>query len=103
LHKIVLQESGQDSERLAWLTDNYLGPLAEAATNSIQELQANGVTPEGDPHLIYNMIRVSSGTLIALSLELERSSNIKLETDEQLDALAALIVRIFLPGEFPAP
>ena len=45
------------------------------------------------------MIRVSSGTLIALALELKISSNISLDEPGKLDELAELIVRVFLPGD----
>ena len=99
LHKIVLQESSNESPRLEWLSENFLGPLASTAAAYIEQLQEKGVTPAGDPHIIYNMIRVSSGTLIALALELRLSSGIDIESAEALDELADLIVRIFLPGE----
>jgi len=99
LHKIVLQESSHKSDRLEWLSENFLSPLAEGAAGYISELQQGGVAPAGDPLIIYNMIRVTSGTLIALSLELKATSNIDLESDEKLDELADLIVQIFLPGE----
>jgi len=99
LHKIVLQESSYNSDRLAWLSENFLGPLAASAARYIAELQQLGVVPPGDPLIIYNMIRVSSGTLIALALELKHSSGIDLDDAERLDALSDLIVRIFLPGE----
>ena len=100
LHKIVLQESSYPSDRLEWLSENFLSPLADGASRYIRELQENGVTPHGDPLIIYNMIRVSSGTLIALALELKQTSNIDLKDPEVLDSLADLIVRVFLPGEF---
>ena len=45
------------------------------------------------------MIRVSSGGLIALALELKGSGGIDLTTNEHLDQLADLIIRIFLPGD----
>lgn len=99
LHKIVLQESSQQSARLEWLSSNYLNPLAEAAAAKVAELQAQKVVPAGDPLIIYNMIRVSSGTLIALALELKNTSNIDIHDPDVLDGLADLIVRIFLPGE----
>ena len=99
LHKIVLQESSYQSDRLDWLSENFLRPLANAASGYIAELQEKSVAPDGDPLLIYNMIRVSSGTLIALALELRISSNIDLESPEKLDELANMIVRVFLPGE----
>lgn len=99
LHKIVLQESAHQSPRLEWLSENFLNPLASAAGRHIAELQELGVTPPGDPLIIYNMIRVSSGTLIALARELKSTSNIDLEDSENLDALADMIVKIYLPGD----
>jgi AcrR family transcriptional regulator len=99
LHKIVLQESSYQSERLDWLSENFLSPLADAASRYIVELQEKGVAPAGDPLILYNMIRVSSGTLIALSLELKTSSNIDVDSEEKLDEIADLITRVFLPGD----
>ncbi|MDH4073231.1 MAG: TetR family transcriptional regulator [Gammaproteobacteria bacterium] len=102
LHKIVLQESGEPSDRLDWLSENFLSPLAEAASRYIGELQKLGVVPAGDPLILYNMIRVSSGTLIALALELKTTSGINFEDPARLDELSDLIVRVFLPGEVAA-
>ena len=99
LHKIVLQESSNQTERLEWLCENFLSPLADAASRYISELQAQGVAPQGDPLIIYNMVRVSSGTMIALALELKTTSGIDLNDPAKLDELADLIVRVFLPGE----
>ena len=99
LHKIILQESSSPSDRLDWLSENFLGPLSEVSSGYIAELQEKGVTPPGNPALIYNMVRASSGGLIALALELRTTSNIELEDTADLDALADLIVTVFLPGE----
>lgn len=98
LHKIVLQESSYESDRLKWLSESFLSPLASSASRYISELQEKGVVPEGDSLLIYNMIRASSGTLIALALELKNTSDVNLESAEKLDELADLITRVFLPG-----
>jgi len=62
-------------------------------------LQERGVAPPGDPKLLFNMIRVSSGALLALSLELKGTSGIDLYQPGQLDALADMIITVFLPGE----
>ena len=99
IHKIVLQESSYQSSRLEWLCENFLSPLASAASSHIKDLQDKGVAVDGDPLIIYNMVRVCSGTLIALGLELRNSSDIDLQSRERLDELADLIVRVFLPGE----
>jgi TetR/AcrR family transcriptional regulator len=99
LHKIILQESSHPSVRLDWLIEKFLQPLSEASTKYIVELQEKGVAPKGNPALLYNMIRVSSGGLIALALELKGSSGIDLTTKENLDDLADLIIEVFLPGD----
>jgi AcrR family transcriptional regulator len=98
LHKIILQESSYPSKRLDWLVENFLQPLSEVASGYVAELQEQGVAPEGNPALLYNMIRVSSGGLIALALELKGTTGIDLTTNEDLDQLAELIIRVFLPG-----
>jgi AcrR family transcriptional regulator len=99
LHKIILQESSYSSSRLEWLSENFLRPISEGASKYIAELQEKGVTPSGNPALIFNMLRVCSGGLIALSQELRITSNIDLESQASLDELTDLIVRAFLPGE----
>jgi TetR/AcrR family transcriptional regulator len=99
LHKIILQESSYPSKRLDWLIEKFLQPLSEVAIGYVAELQEKGVAPEGNPALIYNMIRVSSGGLIALALELKGSTGVDLTTTENLDQLADLIIRVFLPGD----
>ena len=99
LHKIMVQEASRPSRRLDWLIHTHLRPLYEAAVEDIKVLQERGVAPQGDPALLFNMIRVSSGALLALALELKGTSNIDLEQPGQLDALAEMIIRVFLPGE----
>jgi hypothetical protein len=42
---------------------------------------------------------VSSGALLALSLELKGTSGIDLYQPGQLDALANMIIKVFLPGD----
>ena len=99
LHKVMVQEASRPSRRLDWLIDNHLRPLFEAAVGDIKVLQERGVAPPGDPALLFNMIRVSSGGLLALSLELKGTSGIDLDQPGRLDELADMIVRVFLPGE----
>lgn len=103
LHKIILQESSNPSDRLDWLSENFLRPLAESSSRYVAELQEKDVIPPGNPALIYNMIRATSGGLIALALELKSTSDIDLETTEALDSLADLIVTVFLPGDPESP
>ena len=99
LHKFILQESSQPSARLDWLVENHLRPLFEIVVQSLRELQALGIAPAGDPAILFNMIRVSAGGLLALSTEIKGTSNIDFDSDAALDQLADMIVRCFLPGD----
>jgi len=98
LHKIILQESSHPSDRLDWLVDNHLRPLFEIVVESLAELQELGIAPPGNPALLFNMIRVSAGGLLALKFELKGTSDIDLDSDEEIDRLAEMIIRVFLPG-----
>jgi AcrR family transcriptional regulator len=101
LHKVLVQEASRPSARLDWLIETHLRPLFKVTVEYIKELQELGVAPAGDPALLFNMIRVSSGALLALSHELKGTSNIDFEEPGSLDALADMIVRVFLPGDMP--
>jgi AcrR family transcriptional regulator len=98
LHKFILQESSHPSARLDWLVENHLRPLFEIVVKTLRELQELGIAPPGDPALLFNMIRVSAGGLLALSEEIKGTSNIDFDSEAALDELADMIVRCFLPG-----
>jgi AcrR family transcriptional regulator len=98
LHKIILQESSHPSDRLDWLIENHLRPMYGEVVQSLAELQRLGIAPPGDPALLFNMIRVSAGGLLALAIEIRGTSDLDLGSAESLDALADMIIRCFLPG-----
>jgi AcrR family transcriptional regulator len=99
LHKIILQESSHPSARLDWLIENHLRPLFEEVVKSLSELQRLGIAPPGDPALLFNMIRVSAGGLLALAVEIKGTSNLDFNSQQALDDLSDMIIRCFLPGE----
>lgn len=99
LHRIILQEANYESERLVWLSENHLKPMFDEVTKALEELQRLGVVPQGSAPLLFNMIRVCAGGLIALKLELKATSNIDLDSDTQIEELSDMIVRLFFPGE----
>ena len=99
LHKIILQEASNHSERLEWLVENHLRPLFEEVLRALVELQELGVAPPGNPALLFNMIRVCAGGLIALKLELKGTSGVDLDDDRDMNELADMIVRVFFPGQ----
>jgi TetR/AcrR family transcriptional regulator len=102
LHKVILQEASYPSARLDWLVETHLKPIFEAAVKDLKTLQEMGVAPPGDPALLFNMIRVSAGGLLALSNELKGTSNLDMSTRASIEALADMIINVFLPHESPA-
>lgn len=101
LHKIILQESSYPSERLDWLVENHLKPLFDMVKGQLIKLQDLGVSPPGDPALLYNMIRVAAGGLLALGLEVRATTDFNFNDEERRKELADMIVRVFLPGDLP--
>ena len=99
LHKVMVQEASYPNPRLDWLIEKHLKPFFEATFGLIVELQNLGVAPQGNPALLFNMIRLSSGGLLALGNELKASSDIDIEDPETLDEIAQLIIHVFLPGD----
>lgn len=99
LHKVMVQEASMPSPRLDWLVDTHLKPFFDASFVAIEDLQGLGVAPAGNPKLLFNMIRLCSGGMLALGNELKGSSGIDIESLETLDELAEMIVDVFLPGE----
>ncbi len=101
LHRIILQEANGEHERMQWLTDNHLRPMFDEVHKALANLQSIGVAPQGSPAMLFNMIRVCAGGLIALKLELKSTSNNDLDSDEQIAELGDLIIRVFFPGDPP--
>ncbi len=99
LHKVMVQEASYPNARLDWLIDEHLKPFFDATFELIEELQALGVAPPGNPKLLFTMIRLSSGGLLALGNELKASSDIDTAKTETLDEIADMIIDVFLPGE----
>jgi AcrR family transcriptional regulator len=102
LHKIILQEAASPGPRLAWLVDTHLKPMVDATESLVAELQELGAMPQGNPKLIFSMLRATVGGLLALGAELERSSDMDIDADDTLDEITDAIERVFLPGAVPS-
>ena len=101
LHKLMLQESSRSSARLDWLVEMHLRPVYEAVVAELEPLQREGIAPSGNTALLFNLIRVASGGILALALEIKDTTGLDLEQQENVDALADMIVAVFLPDNAP--
>jgi AcrR family transcriptional regulator len=99
LHRIILQEANCECGRLDWLSETHLKPLFKEVDQALVALQKIGVVPQGSTALLFNMIRVCAGGLVALKLELKETSGIDLDCDDQITELGDLIIRVFFPGD----
>ena len=103
LHKVMVQEASYPNPRLDWLIETHLKPMFDATFEMLEQLQALGVAAPGNPRLLFNMIRMCSGGLLAVRNELQASSGIDVDSAETLDEISAMIVDLFLPGEVAQP
>ncbi len=99
LHKIILQESSHPSARLDWLVESHLRPMFDQVIEYLKELQRTGVAPDGNPAMLFNMIRACAGALLALSLEIRDTSGIDFDDPAARDELANMIIGAFMSGK----
>ncbi len=102
LHKVMVQEASYPNARLDWLIERHLKPIFTVTFGMLEKLQQLGVAVPGNPALLFNMIRLSSGGLLALGNELKASSGIDIDDPKTLNEISEMIVRVFLPGKMPA-
>lgn len=98
LHKLMAQEANAPNSRLEWLAETHLKPFYAILFARVQTLQAAGGAPPGDPGLLANALRITAGSLLALTLEVRVTSGVDLESDEAAEALTELLMRLFFPG-----
>lgn len=98
LHRLMLQEASYPNPRLDWLVETHLRPFSETMVARVSELQRRGIAPDGNPAILFNMLRVSAGGLLALRLEIKGSSGLDFDSRETIDELADMLIRVFLPG-----
>lgn len=99
VHKIIVQESGHRNPRMDWLVERHLRPFFEATVPQIEALQNAGIAPAGSPAMLYHMIRLSAGGMLAMGHMLRGTSDIDVDSTETLEELVDMIVRVYLPGD----
>jgi len=98
VHRIIVQESNASNPRMDWLVEKHLRPFFLATVGKIEDLQKLGLAVQGNPAMLYHMIRLSAGGMLALETMLRGTSDIDLRSDETLDELVAMIMHIYFPG-----
>lgn len=98
VHNFVIQESNNANPRLDWLIGTYMRPLFNDFIDDFRELQRRGIAPEGDPGILFSMIRVAAGGLVSRLLVARRANDIDFDAPAAMQELSDTIVRVFLPG-----
>jgi len=98
MHKVMVQEASYPNPRLDWLVQTHLRPIFTQTFGMLEDLQQMGIAPQGNPAILFNMIRLSTGGLLALGNELKASSDIDVDDPATLDEIANMVVTVFLPG-----
>lgn len=99
LHNVMFQEASRPNPRIDWLIENYLKPMYERSVKDLVALQEDGIAPQGDPAMLYNLVRLSTAALLALRMEVKSTTGLDLEDERNLDALAEMLIRIYLPND----
>ncbi len=103
LHKILMRESNDPNPRLDWLIQTWLRPMFSNVVADLREAQLQGIVPEGNPALLFNMIRMAAGGLVSRSLEVQGTNENGAEGPASPEEITELIIRVFLPGGGPQP
>lgn len=85
LHKIMMMESTQYSDRLPWLVENQLQPHYELVTDLIKILQKEGKVWPVDPLRLYYSIIGISGMLSSAAHEIELLAGTDVFKDDELE------------------
>ena len=96
LHRFMLAEGTEPTERLAWLVERHVRPLFAAFVESVGDAQRAGVALRGRPeHLYYAMVGTASMPY-AMAPEFRLLTG--RDPGDLLDAHAELLLALFLPA-----
>ena len=71
LHRILTIESRAETERLAWLLDNFVKPYFSLSTRIISQAQEAGVMRQGDPGMLHYALIGLTTTYFVGAIEYE--------------------------------
>jgi len=96
-HQFMLQEGTASSERLEWLAETHITPLARGMKTAFAELEHEGIAlPAPSTELMYMLIGAIS-TRYALAPEFHLMTDQDPFDKDAVEAHAASIIRIFFP------
>lgn len=92
LHRIVMQESKSDSERMDWLVDRHIRQLYDGVIAQFEQLAADGEIPPIPGPFIYYLLTGAAPTIFVLAPECERLAGFDPRTPEAIKTHADAVV-----------
>ncbi len=97
LARLMNHEGANPGERLTWLVERHVRPLFATLQAEIEEAQALGLAPAGEPvHIAY--VLHGASMLFAHAAEFEMLTGRSASAPEVVDAHLELVLGMLLPG-----
>ncbi|MEM9173719.1 MAG: TetR/AcrR family transcriptional regulator [Myxococcota bacterium] len=98
LARFMMHEGSRDSDRLDWIVERHLRSTFELLVGAIGRAQDAGAVTRGDPvHLFFLML--GSAAVLAQPAQSRALSGRDLAAEDEIDAYAELVVRLFSAAE----
>ena len=101
-HHFMLRESRPNNPRLPWLVRTILQPTMQRVLPEIENAQAAGQLPPGNPALIHYMMIGMTSVLSSLKDEIKESADVATDDPKVIDAYLSMIDAIVFPSARPS-
>lgn len=101
-HHFMLRESRPGNPRLPWLVRTILLPTMQRVLPEIENAQALGQLPPGNPALIHYMMIGMTSVLSSLREEIQESAGVATDDPEVVDSYLSIIDAIVFPSVKPS-
>ena len=97
LHRFMLQEGTEPSERLEWLVDTHVRPQVQMFRELVRDLEADGVTIRGRADHLWYMLIGAAATPYAVAPEFELVMDADPFSDDMVEAHVEAVLQLFFP------
>jgi AcrR family transcriptional regulator len=98
-HHFMLSENRYGNSRLKWLAETILSRVLDRVIPPIQQAQAVGALPQGNPVLVHYMMVGMASALSSLGAEITAVGGLDARAPEVADAYLDLMERVLLPND----
>jgi AcrR family transcriptional regulator len=95
LHRIIMQECKSEGDRLAWLVDEHIRPLYQAAVTLLEPLKASGGVRDIPAAHLYYLLTGAAATIFVLAPECRLLTGVDpvdpSEVERHVDAVISML------------